>query len=296
MTGSGGRAVLYLSPLGKVTGSLVDSLDYLIALKRAGVPAHLVYMGRNPTLPERLVRDRYSLDFDPLEDAVFLKFRWHLARYRFEQVLVPYNTFRRVSLWIKAGETYVLPTMWMRRDSRRPFGWPLTRGKIIYLLNPERHDYRLKEVLPYTKKLQLDCLKRPQSCQPNLLVNCLSSHKRHPAAEIRDALAHCRHHEKVLVLASGRSAKAYAREGFTVLQSPVEDFFERFDQYLYLPPVGGYDENPRLLIESAWLGKEIIVPDTGTEGTRFAGFCNDLERFRIQDNDALIQRFRTGAQ
>ncbi|MGC9452339.1 MAG: hypothetical protein ACP5I4_12935 [Oceanipulchritudo sp.] len=294
----GGKAVLYLSPLGKVTGSLIDSLDYLIALKRAGIQARLIHMGRDPTLPRRLVADRYTLDFDPLADALFLKWRWHLSRFTFDQVLVPYTTFRRISLFLKAAHTFVLPTMWMRRDSRRPFGWPLTRGRITYLLNPEQHSYRLAGVESYEKKLLLDCLQKPHRTEKNLLVNCQSSHKRHHPREIREALAHCRHHEAVLVLASGRTARAYERAGFQVLTPPVENLFSRFDQYLYLPPVGGYDENPRLLIESAWLGKAIVVPDehrlSPQSARKHRQLREQVEDFLLTPEDPLIQRFRSG--
>ncbi|NDV62239.1 hypothetical protein G0Q06_07250 [Puniceicoccales bacterium CK1056] len=288
-------AVIYLSPWGKVTGSLIDSLEYLIALKRSGVPVQLVYMGWNQGLPEKLIRDRYALEFDPLEDAIFLPLRWQVVAQKFDRVLLPYNTYRRIFWWLRARETFVLPSMWMRRDARWPFGFPVERGKVTYLLNPKQHDYRLRNVVPYEKKLLLDCLKQPATTENNLLINCQSSHKQHSAEEIHKAAKDIPH-DKLLVLCGKRQAAYYRNAGFTVLTPPVEDFFARFSRYLYLPAIDGYDENPRLLIECAAMGKEIHFPEESCTDPHTLGKYQRLKEstqsFQIKADDFVLQQFK----
>lgn len=295
MTGRDGKAVLYLSPWGRVTGSLVDSLEYLIALKLAGVHCRLVYLGRNPALPEQLVKDRYELDFDPLEDAVFPDKRWHLGRYRFEKVLLPYTTYRRVYWWLRSGESFVLPTMWMRRDARRPFGWPVFMRKPVFLLDPDRHGHAFRNVMDYRKRLLLDCLKRPDRSEPGLLANCLSPHKRHAPGAIRQAARSCGWNGPLKVLAGGKAARAYRGAGFEVLEPPVPYLFSRYTDYLYIPALDGYDENPRLLIESAWLGKRIHFsggPDADPVSWRkYRQLLEDPGSFRLTEGDPVVERF-----
>lgn len=289
-------AIIYLSPWGKVTGSLIDSLEYLIALKRAGVPARLVYMGWNPGLPARLVADRYALAFDPLEDAVFLPLRWQIVLHHFDRVLLPYNTYRRIFWWLRASETYVLPSMWMRRDTRWPLGlgFPVEKGQVTYLLNPEQHAYKVRTCIPYRKKLLLDCLRRPEAVGDKLLVNCQSAHKRHPAEEILRA-AKGFPPERILVLCDRKRAPVYEQAGFEVLVPPVEDLFGRFSHYLHLPALSGYDENPRLLIESAALGKTLIFPDENNHDPhtleKYRRLTESTDSFQIKEDDPVLQLF-----
>jgi hypothetical protein len=287
-------AVIYLSPWGKVTGSLIDSLEYLIALKKAGVPARLVYMGWRPELPGKLVTDRYSLAFDPLEDALFLGLRWQVVAQAFDKVLLPYNTYRRIFWWLRARETYVLPSMWMRRDARWPFGFPVEKGQVTYLLNPEQHAYKRKNVIPYQKKLLLDCLKQPETVQDNVLVNCQSSHKYHSVEEILQASGGIPR-GKILVLSDKKRAATYKGAGFQVLVPPVEDFFARFSRYLYLPAIDGYDENPRLLMESVALGKELIFNEDACHDPhtleKYRKLKDSTDSFQIKEDDLVLRLF-----
>jgi len=291
-----GPAVLYLSPLGRVTGSLIDSLEYFLGLHAAGIKANLVYMGKNKHLALELLKDRYNLAFDPSPYIFFPPRRWQLNDLRFTQVIAPYNTYRRVYRWIHAEETYVLPSMWLRTDSRWRWSFPKARNsRVFYLLDPSQHSYDVPLRLDYEKKLYLDGLKRPLVSSKNLLVNCQPAHKRHQPDQIHDALKHCGPHEKVLVLAQPNHASEYRKAGFEVLSPPVSGFFERFNQYLYLTSLNGYDENPRLMIESAFLGKEIIYPDVHLQecaaSRKYARLQDGVDHFRLTPEDPLFQRF-----
>ena len=287
-------AVVYLSPWGKVTGSLIDSLEYLIALKRSGVPARLVYMGWNPALPGKLVADRYALEFDPLADALFLPLRWQIAAHGFEKVLLPYNTYRRIFCWLRADETFVLPSMWMRRDAKWPLrlGFPVEKGQVTYLLHPDQHRYAVRHAIPYRKKLLLDCLRRPERVEDKLLVNCQSSHKQHSTQEILQA-AKGFPSEKIIVLSERKRARYYEKAGFQVLTPPVEDFFSKFSHYLYLPALRGYDENPRLLIESVALGKKLVLPDESLldphTQEKLKRLREATDSFQIQADDLVLR-------
>ena len=275
---------------------MVDALDYLVAMKRGGLGARLVWMGQEPKLAWRVARERYELGWDPLEDAEVLPWRWQLGRKRFSRVLVPYTTFRRVSMWIRAEETCVLPSQWMRRDAGRPFGWPLTRGRVRYLLDPDRHDYTLSGRMEYRKKVLLDELRRPERTERAVLVNCESSHKRHAPGALLRAAGPDWEPRQIRVLCSGKSARAYREAGMEVLEPPVENLFARYTHYLYLPARGGYDENPRLLLESAWLGKEILLPDTSPSSIgdreRLLKMCAAPGDWKLGPNDPLLEMFR----
>jgi hypothetical protein len=292
-------AVLYLSPLGHVTGSLIDSLEYFLALRASGVPAKLVYMGKNKGLAMELLFERYALDFDPLPHIIYPPRRWHLADYRFSRVITPYNTYRRVVRWIQAAETYVLPSMWLRRDARWRWSFPTSQNsKVVYLLDPQQHDYDVPQRMNYQKKLFLDGLRPPAISAPNLLINCQPAHKRHSPEQIREALAHCPGHGRVIVLAQPAQASEYRKAGFDVLIPPIPNFFAQFSHYLYLTALDGYDENPRLLIESAWLGKKIIFPEADNphchSARKFARLQQGIEHFRLTPEDPLIRLFRKG--
>ncbi len=125
-----------------------------------------------------------------------------------------------------------------------------------------------------------------------MLLSAVSAHKAHGQQAIDAGLRLCEPYDKALVLTYSKQA---AHPAATPLRPPVDRLFERFSTYLYLPALGHYDENPRLLIEAAWLGKRIVIGGelTRTDPVRqkFERIQTDLDSFRLQANDLLFELF-----
>ena len=140
----------------------------------------------------------------------------------------------------------------------------------------------------------LDCLKQPVAVQDNLLVNCQSSHKYHSVEEILQTSGDIPR-ERILILSDKKRVDYYRGAGFRVLVPPVEDFFAKFNRYLYLPAIDGYDENPRLLMESVALGKELIFQEDNCHDPhtleKYRRLKDSTDSFQIKEDDLVLQLF-----
>lgn len=283
-------AVILLVPTARINGACLDAFDYWMALVRGGADIRLYLIGLGRRAAFALLRDRYGATEAELRRVKFRLFRLSLGRDRFGRVLCGYATFRRIHPWLRADVVHVLPSQRMRRDAehgRIRLGGP----EVTFWLDPLQHRYAVPHRRDYAKRIYLDGLRHPAASDACVLVNCVSEHKRHPAAEIRAALGPEGARDAVRVLAYGWT-RPYREAGFEVLRPPVPDLFARFDRYLYLPALGGYDENPRLLIESVWLGKVLILPHAlpleDGAAIKLARLQQDPAQFRLQSNDPLL--------
>lgn len=77
----------------------------------------------------------------------------------------------------------------------------------------------------------------------------------------------------------------------TQVVAPVDDFFNKFDTYIYTPVARKFDCSPRLLTECFMLGKKVICDvnysDIGLNA-RYNDCINNLESLNLTDNDKIL--------
>lgn len=288
------RAVLYHSPSGRVNGALLDALDYWIVSQERDQTVELQVAGIRPAQLRTVVESRY----DSAGDLNWAKIstgrsRLHFLGQGFDAVLCGYSTLQRIYGLVRAGRFHVLPTWLMRRDSTRGQIKAATAAHVCFYLDPAQHRYEVSQRRDYTKKLYLRGLRRPEASDSAVLVNCMSGHKAVDPSEILRICAKLGV-DSAEVRVLGRR-RCYEPAGLRVWEPPVEDLFTKYDRYLYIPAVGGYDENPRLLLESAWLGKEVLVggdlpPDDGAFH-KLSTLRENPSRFHLETDDSLVREF-----
>lgn len=247
-------AVVYHSPNGRITGAVVDALDYFAALRLNGraIELHLIGLRRREVWV--LLRDRYRHAEELWLAVRFHPSRLNLLTHPFLRVLAPYSAYQRVRHCLRAREVVILPTQVLRHHHQR--GRIHDHPRNLFLLDPVRHPYEVARRKDYRKKLYLDDLPDCPDAADAVLVSTVSDHKRHGADALAEGLRQCEPYQEAIAL-------SYARQSLLpdvrLLRPPAAGFFRRFNHYLYLPPLGGYDENPRLVFESRWLGKRLTL-------------------------------------
>ncbi len=285
------NAVVYHSPFGKVTGALLDALDAFAALWQAGVEVTFVCIGMKRTDVLTLLNGRYAHASVLLPHLRLVASRCLLPLMRFHRVLAPYSAYKRVQPFLRCEEILVLPTQVMRYDFEKEC--LKIDARAIFLLDPAQHAYEVPRQIEYSKKIFLEGLIRPEQSEQNVLINAVPEHKSHSGDAIAAALEQCQPYAQALVLSY---RKPEMKNDVVMLRPPVTRFFERFDAYCYLPAIGGYDENPRLLIESVWLGKRIVIAgELGADDPvrrKLERLQEDPGQFNLGKNDKLIELMR----
>ena len=75
------------------------------------------------------------------------------------------------------------------------------------------------------------------------------------------------------------------------VEAPLDDFFNKFDTYIYTPVNRKFDCSPRLVTECFMQGKKVFKQldyyDIGLE-TRYNDCINDLQSLDLNENDAIL--------
>jgi hypothetical protein len=285
-------AIVFFSPHGQINGSFLDAVDAYLACRAYRIPARLLIVGLRRAMVLDMIRDRYGIVRSAwLDDIRCMLSRFSLRGWHAPMVLSSYGTFKRLGGWLRTDKWLVLPSFLLRGDAAA--GRIRERPESCFLLDPGRHDYPVAWRADYRKKMYLDGLRAPPNTESAYLINCVSSHKAHTATQIRNALPEGIDRTAVRILSYQR--RDYERAGFQVLIPPVHDLFGRFRHYLYLASLTGYDENPRMLVESAWLGKEVHYFGNGSsdDGALHAWrrVVEDISSFRLRRDDLICRAF-----
>jgi len=293
-------AVAYFSPNGAVNGSLLDALDAAVFLHRNGVPAELVIVGMQARVVEQIVAERYA-DFSGLGDARFCRFRFSVPRTHYRRIVSSYGSYRRLGPWMRTQQWFVLPSQRLHMDAAR--GRIRSDLRTVFLLDPLQHAYPVRRKRAYVKKIlpigAAGAAGAAGGGEPEsaLLVNTVSPHKRASLDELGAWVAGNDVPRRVRILAARDPGRL--PEGWEWLRPPVPRLFGLFSDYLYVYPKGGYDENPRMLIESLALGRRIHVwreraidPPCERKIERIFACPQD---FIYAPNDALLRWMQGGA-
>lgn len=80
-------------------------------------------------------------------------------------------------------------------------------------------------------------------------------------------------------------------DGVMQTEAPMEDFFNKFDTYIYTPVNRKFDCSPRLVTECFMQGKKVFKEldyyDIGLE-TRYNDCINDLQSLDLNENDKIL--------
>jgi hypothetical protein len=284
------NAVIHHSPFGDITGSLVDSIDYFLALQSNGIDCLFISIGIKLDTINLLCRSRYLKAQFPQNRFIYLRHRFGLLGMKFGQVLLSYSSLRRVYLLLNYKKLLVLPSQLMRYDYNK--NKIVSPKRSTFLLDPEQHPYKLQSRKDYRKKILLSEMSTTGKSRNNVLVSCISKHKRHHPQEIVSTIeALDIQPEKIVIL--GKRKTSFPKVEY--LRPPIPRLFDQYSYYLYLPSLNGYDENPRLLIESAWLKKSVLIPQTLDESDgaylKWQNIQQNIQDFFLGPKDLVVQYF-----
>lgn len=286
--------VLTYSPISEITGHVFECFDYYLFLRQFCNVGIVFFNG----LPKEKLKiawnSKYIVPFTEVENNLILV---DIAPYH--SYIVQFGKNTKVILAdgnLKALEKYniILYTKHLFGFMSREdvcIGAKLNTG-ITYL-----QDYRIYgknkyyKSFDYVKKLPFKFYKKSTKVFDNtgLIYMTYNCRRISPdAVEYYHKLSKC----NKTYLAVPYKLQAYnSIDGVVQIEVPIDDFFNKFDIYIYTPVNVKFDCSPRLVTECFMQGKKVIKElnyyDVGLE-TRYNDCINNLESLNLTENDNIL--------
>jgi hypothetical protein len=228
-------ALFYAYPEQRIVGSLLDALEYHLAIREAGGDSRLTFVcprtGSFPGSFYEMCEDRYVLD-PGWREGVSVIGVGELIRTRFDRVLVvDYNTVAKTR-GLVAAESVLVISEKHTDDPAHLYDPRLYRSVTYFGEMPfERRD------VEYRMRLKLDSLRAPDSSDSAVYVSSPGNDDR----SFVDGLG----------LDPGKPVIFKSR------RRHARGLFSLFDEYVYYHAGTWFDPHPRMMLECAFLGKRV---------------------------------------
>ena len=299
---SGYDVVLTFSPIEEITGHVFEVFDYYLFLRDyfkvgmlflGSIPPDKLEIAFNSKYIERFENIKKDLIYYPVEDIKTGKNIFYFDKSTFVllcdgniQALESY----KISLLSKLLYGFLC---FSDEQITRGFGSSLTT-KIIYLLDCRIYDKTNHgfKTIPYVKKLPFKHYKRVQGPQQNIgMIYMTFNCRKISPYTVLDYhwKSGCK---KSLLVVPEKLDQYEGLEGIEQVVAPVQDFFQKFDTYIYTPVARHFDCSPRLVTECFMQGKKVLIDldyvDPGLQ-TRVKDCQEDLESLNLKDGDKIVE-------
>ena len=302
----------YLDPFHPLNGNTFYIFDYYFYLKSIGVDAKLIFIidqahyyppEHNKEYFLNIMKDRYDLSnvdfeddfiFDTLDVVMRLK-------YKFKYAICTDKTYDKCNRMIPVQKLFVWGTWWSLSDINSISVQNIISDKKCVFLN----ESKAVGGVNYHRRMLLDRMwNKPAD---NNIFLYIGGERYIDEQQFRDiVLPKKGNHNNILVYGSPQHKYAPEKNYSYFEQYDFVEFhtmhpsrfFERFQTYFYVLPKG-IDYAPRLLIEAAWLNKEILyyrngeIDDGGM--SRYHDIQNNnIGQYNLSKDDWLIQELLCG--
>ena len=274
----------------KLSGALVTCLDYYVFCKDNFIPCDLVLIGPPETKKyvKDMLWDRYNYK---AKDLILLPDATWLLMYVFDVVMLHFDTYKDTHRFIRADRIECLGSY----GSRNATLYKLDMKGINYSTEyPEFSD------LVYTKKIYFERLAMTEPPKERVYLNVgpkyiLKGNDEMSLEYLLDKLSEIKKELIIYVDRWDRETTKVLSKYYEVFSQHRDNFLTEFDTLLYIH-LNCFDYSPRLILESSYLGKEILyindydVKDGCAE--RIEAHRNrDYSKFNLTTDDYIIRLF-----
>lgn len=269
------------------SGNIFYQFEYYIYLLKKGVDVGLVFTPSCdvPRILE-IMRDRYNLD-----DIDYMSGISTDGVITAPNVITTTKVVYDLNGNIDAENLYVVDTWasyYYMDDINR-----MLSGKNVKRYN----ESKICGDTNYIRPIYFDILKKPSVCDDAIYLHIAGKARhifvgdfiRHISDIIRDrnvVVSYTKEQEHQLYFLNQPNITRYIDH--------VPNLFEKYNTYMYVL-LRGFDFSPRMMVESHYLGKDIIYIDGTQHRSAYGRYqdCmnDDIEKYRMTDNDILIGNF-----
>jgi hypothetical protein len=266
------NAVVFYNWIGELNGSVINAFEYFISILENGGDIYLLFVNSDKELKNKFIEvfeNRYNLDNLPYKERFIpVKSRRMLLHRKFRKVLIlDYSTIFKLKGLINADEIVVIQEKHTKeKDYQFTEGNVVRYGEMPFQLKD--YEYRMKLLFGRFRKLRYT--------KEGIYVNS-------PKNDNYSFL------DEIIVSKKPKSI---------IVKSRVhrKNLFEHFDTYLYYHANKWFDPHPRLFLECAFYGKDIIYFNNykildGSFYRYYDLLENGLKDRTLNSEDEIVRKF-----
>lgn len=300
---SGYDVVLTFSPIQEITGHVFEVFDYYLFLRDyfkvgmlflGSIPPDKLEIAFNSKYVERFESIKKDLVYYPVEEIKSGKNIFYFDTSTF--VLLCDGNIQALECWkihLLSKKLYGFLCFTDEQVMSKPSSSSLAT-QITYL-----QDCRIYErtnpgfkTIPYVKKLPFKHYQKFQGPGQNIgMIYMTFTCRKISPYTVLDYhwKSGC---QKSLLVVPEKLDQYENLEGIEQIVAPVQDFFSKFDTYIYTPVARQFDCSPRLVTECFMQGKKVLIDldyvDPGLQ-TRVKDCQEDLESLNLKSGDKILE-------
>ena len=287
--------VLTYSPIIEITGHIFECFDYYLFLRQYCKVGMLFFNGLNLDKLKTVFESKYNVNFNDIVNDLI-----QISIEKNNKTIIVFDNNTRVIL--ADGNIRSLEYNNIMLMSSRMYGFMCEYHddykdvklyhNIVYLQDARIHKKsQFFRCIPYVKKLPFKFYKKCDRVFDNtgLIYMTYVCRKVLPSViEHYHKLSGC---TKSLLVVPYKLPEYDNIPNVIQVEAPIDDFFNKFDTYIYTPVNRKFDCSPRLVTECFMQGKKVFKQldyyDIGLE-TRYNDCVNDLQSLDLNENDAIL--------
>lgn len=270
-------------PLHPFSGNIFYQFEYYIYLLQRGVDVRMVFTpGYDVNHIIEVMEDRYDLDG--------IDYRGNITSdgvTTAPNVITTTKVIYDLAGGVKAERLFVVGSWVSYGFGNEVAGYLKGRNVTLYNECPECGEVN------YTRPIYFDLLKKPVVSDDAVYLHISSNSRGVTAGEyINYIKPHIGDRKTITSCTEEQYKKMFFIQNKHI--SHIKGLFSKFDTYLYIL-LKTKDYSPRMIMESKYLGKDIIYINTVRNTTSVNRYndcmSNNLEKYHMRDSDPLLRNF-----
>lgn len=287
--------ILTYSPIAEITGHIFECFDYWLILKTKYKVGILFLVGLSKDQLQIAWESKYNVAFSEVESSIIIiddkQFSGtHIYKFARHQVVILCDGNIRALNDRKIIFSTDKMIGFLCGDHH--FEQCQLNKNIIYLQDERIYGKnRFFKSYDYVKKLPFKYYKKSQRTFDNTGMMYVTFACRKITPEVIKEYYERSGCEKIILIVPYKLAEYDNIDGIQQIVAPVENFFDKFDIYIYTPVQRKFDCSPRLVTECFMQNKQILIDlpyvDVGLQ-TRYNDCKKDINKLNLTMNDDIF--------
>lgn len=290
------NVILTYSPIIEITGHIFECFDYYLFLRQYCKAGLLFFCGLKKEQLKIAFESKYTIPFSSIEkDFIILNSCSHTNQT--QMILFGKNT----TVIVADGNVRSLEYNHIYLAAQKLYGFMCEYDNfhevqlnkhIVYL-----QDYRIYgknqyfKSIDYVKKIPFKFYKTITREKQNVGMMYVTFVCRKVVPEVIYAYFKKSKCDSCILVVPYKLPEYDNIPGVIQTQAPVDEFFDKFDKYIYTPVARRFDCSPRLVTECYFYNKDVMIDldydDLGLQ-TRVNDCKNDISKLDLNDNDLIL--------
>ena len=288
--------ILTFSPIIEITGHIFECFDYWLILRKKYKVGILFLAGLSLEKLEIAWNSKYNVSFQEVKENIIIinDSEYHGAHiYKFDKHTLVFLCDGNIRALNDRKIIFSCNKMIGFLCGNHHFEQIKMNSNIIYLQDDRIYGKnQFFRSFNYIKKLPFKYYKKSIKKSNNIGMMYITYACRKVTAKIIEEYHKKSKCSKTILVVPYKISEYNNIKNVEQIVAPVENFFDKFDTYIYTPVERHFDCSPRLVTECFMQGKKVLLDldydDIGLQ-TRYYDCVNKLDSLDLTENDQIFQ-------